>query len=85
MLVVIFFKLSKKGEDLSYQLWIIQPIVIEIMALPLPLIPASIVGLPLGNYGISYDISLRRTEDDLPNGWHSHQCKSSFDLMSAIQ
>lgn len=44
-----------KGEDLSYQLWIIQPIVTAVMALPLLVIPPNIAGLPLGNYGISYD------------------------------
>ena len=29
--------------------------------------------LPDGAYGISYDISTRQTEDDLPDGWNSYR------------
>ncbi|KIL60307.1 hypothetical protein M378DRAFT_180510 [Amanita muscaria Koide BX008] len=50
---------------------------LTVMAFVLPPIPPTIVGLPFGHYGISYDISLRKTEDNLPNGWHSHRGSSS--------
>jgi hypothetical protein len=43
------------------------------MAFVLPAIPPTIAGLPFGQYGISYDISSRNTEDDLPHGWHSRR------------
>jgi hypothetical protein len=33
--------------------------------------PLNILLLPHGVYGISYDIFIRKSEDDLPNGWHS--------------
>ena len=43
------------------------------MAFVYPPIPPNITGLPIGQYGISYDISLHKTEDELPNGWHAHR------------
>ena len=30
---------------------------------------------PPGFYGISYDIYTRKTQDNLPVGWHSHRSK----------
>ena len=45
---------------------------VTVMAFVLPAIPPTILGLPIGHYGISYDISTQGMEDDLPNGWHSH-------------
>jgi len=43
------------------------------MAFALPALPPTILALPFGLYGISYDISTRDTEDDLPDGWHAHR------------
>jgi hypothetical protein len=46
----------------------------------IPVIPPAIWALPDGHYGISYDISLHDTEDDLPNGWHSHRGEGKISL-----
>ncbi|KAF8972292.1 hypothetical protein BDZ97DRAFT_1784071 [Flammula alnicola] len=54
------------------------------MAFVLPPIPPTIGGLPFGHYGISYDISLRKTEDNLPNGWHSHRVNTYRKLIRRL-
>jgi hypothetical protein len=35
--------------------------------------PAAMVFWPNGTYGIAYDVRIRPTEDDLPNGWNSNR------------
>ena len=45
----------------------------------MPDIPPTIVDLPMGHYSISYDIFFHETEDDLPNGWHSHRGEERLD------
>lgn len=37
----------------------------------LPPVPMEVMALPVDDWGISYDISTRATENDLPNGWHA--------------
>ncbi|KAH9039293.1 hypothetical protein EDB85DRAFT_1859853 [Lactarius pseudohatsudake] len=51
----------------------------------MPPIPLTIAGLPIGHYGISYDISTRRTESDLPNGWHSHRAITYRRLIKRLR
>jgi hypothetical protein len=50
------------------------------MAAPLlpPVPPALAVDTPFGIYGISYDISQRKTEDSPPNGWGSHRGEQGY-------
>ncbi|KIM54425.1 hypothetical protein SCLCIDRAFT_136861 [Scleroderma citrinum Foug A] len=40
--------------------------------------------LPDGAYGISYDISTRKTEDDLPHGWHSYRAAMYRELVKEL-
>ncbi|KAH8991654.1 hypothetical protein EDB92DRAFT_1797962 [Lactarius akahatsu] len=51
----------------------------------MPPVPLTIAGLPIGHYGISYDISARKTEDDLPNGWHSRRGESSEHIQKRLR
>ena len=34
-----------------------------------------LMGLPFGSYGIAYDISTWRTQDNAPHGWHANRCE----------
>jgi len=34
-----------------------------------------LLGLPDSSYSIAYDISTRRTQDNLLHGWNSHRCE----------
>jgi hypothetical protein len=50
------------------------------MAFVMPDVPLAILDLPIGTYGISYDIGTRDTKDDLPNGWHCPRGESNSIL-----
>ncbi|RDB26647.1 hypothetical protein Hypma_005552 [Hypsizygus marmoreus] len=53
--------------------------------LPIPVAPpAQFFLLPQGSYGISYDISTRRTEDDLPDGWHAHRSNTYRQIIDIL-
>ncbi|KAI6009811.1 hypothetical protein BKA83DRAFT_105686 [Pisolithus microcarpus] len=36
----------------------------------------TLVGMPSGTYGLSYDVSTPATEDDLPRGWNSRRAET---------
>ncbi|KAF8273182.1 hypothetical protein EI94DRAFT_1696985 [Lactarius quietus] len=55
------------------------------MAFFVPHVPPNIEGLPHGLYGITYDISTRRTEDDLPDGWHSRRASTYRALLRSLR
>ncbi|KIJ65840.1 hypothetical protein HYDPIDRAFT_39021 [Hydnomerulius pinastri MD-312] len=51
----------------------------------LPFIPPNMLGFPRGMWGISYDISTRRTEDNLPYGWDAPRASTYAELKSILQ
>ncbi|KIM60968.1 hypothetical protein SCLCIDRAFT_26152 [Scleroderma citrinum Foug A] len=55
----------------------------------LPQVPlaldARLVALPLGAYGISYDMSTRKTEDNPPRGWHARRAPTYIQLVKHLQ
>ena len=71
-------------------MWQVKPIILMgsgTRITPSPLIMALQIAIPMdyylaltdmpdGTYGLSYDISTRDTQDDLPDGWHAHRCTS---------
>lgn len=46
--------------------------------------PLNILLLPHGVYGISYDIFIRKSEDDLPNGWHSPRARTYSQIIARL-
>ncbi|KIM69238.1 hypothetical protein SCLCIDRAFT_19861 [Scleroderma citrinum Foug A] len=55
----------------------------------LPQVPlalnARLVALPPGAYGISYDMSTRKTEDNPPRGWHARRVPTYIQLAKRLQ
>ncbi|GJJ07950.1 hypothetical protein Clacol_002157 [Clathrus columnatus] len=51
----------------------------------LPQLPYELVGVPHAAWGIAYDIYTRRTEDDLPAGWHSYRANTYKQLVRSLQ
>ncbi|KAH7925962.1 hypothetical protein BV22DRAFT_1033343 [Leucogyrophana mollusca] len=57
------------------------------MAAPLlPPLPQALTarGFPVGVYGIAHNISIRRTEDDLPDGWNSNRANTYQQLIRRL-
>ncbi|RDB14841.1 hypothetical protein Hypma_016371 [Hypsizygus marmoreus] len=59
------------------------------MAAPIPppifiLPPPPFAILPVGAYGISYDISTNATERDLPDGWNSRRARTYNQLIALL-
>jgi hypothetical protein len=54
------------------------------MANIIPPPPQAIQLLPVGIYGISYDILLHATEDDLPAGWNSPRGRELHSSLSRL-
>jgi len=55
---------------------------------PLPLIfvhpPIMVIFLPIGSWGISYDIGTRETERDLPDGWNARRSATYRALIQVL-
>ena len=55
------------------------------MAQPLPVhivqLPPQILALPVGSWGISYDIGTNATQRDLPDGWNAPRCEQHLEFI----
>lgn len=52
------------------------------VAVLVSLVPHEVVVLPQSTYGISYDISVRKMEDDAPHGWATPRCAYFISITS---